>query len=146
MTSYHEIFAQNYIIGGLNTAVGMKYCMNDIDFYVQMLGEFVQGSDEIHSLKSSSETIGAQKLSDSAKALEDAAKEGSTDFISAHNEGLIGSLKITVSGILMAQVCINDRYILYRKELFFDSSFFDAFMIRDNSLCYIFKINMISLI
>ena len=108
--------------GGLTTAIGMKYCMNDIDFYVEMLDEFVQMADEridkltrslenrdlekyritVHSLKSASRTIGAKKLSEDAKALEDAAKNGDIGFILSHNDDLIGELKSIVSGILMS--------------------------------------------
>ena len=108
--------------GGLTTAIGMKYCMNDIDFYVEMLDEFVQMADEridkltrslenrdlekyritVHSLKSASRTIGAEKLSEDAKALEDAAKNGDIGFILSHNDDLIGELKSIVSGILMS--------------------------------------------
>lgn len=109
-------------VGGLNTAIGMKYCMNDVEFYLEMLEEFTQSSEErieklesalsagdqdkyrtaVHSLKSASRTIGAEKLSETAKALEDAAKEHNSDYITAHHDELIGSLRITVSGILMA--------------------------------------------
>ena len=109
-------------IGGLNTAIGMKYCMNDVAFYIETLNEFVQSSNDriekleksfagndmdkyriaAHSLKSASMTIGAEKLSESAKALEKAAKTKNTDFISANHSELIGSIRTTVSGILMA--------------------------------------------
>ena len=109
-------------VGGLNTSIGMKYCINDVDFYIEMLEEFAQGSNErieklessfadkdlktyriaVHSLKSASKTIGAEKLSEAAKALEDAAKNEDLEYVEAHHENLIGSLRITVSGILMA--------------------------------------------
>lgn len=109
-------------IGGLNTAIGMKYCMNDVDFYLEMLDEFTESFDDradklissfekkeidkyriaVHSLKSASKTIGAQHLSDRAKALEDAAKDNNYEYIAAHHEELLESLKVTVSGILMA--------------------------------------------
>ena len=55
-----------------------------------------------HSLKSAAMTIGAEKLSESAKALEKAAKTKNTDFVSANHSELIGSIRTTVSGILMA--------------------------------------------
>ena len=109
-------------IGGRNTAIGMKYCMNDVAFYIETLNEFVQSSNDrieklekslagndmdkyriaAHSLKSASMTIGAEKLSESAKALEKAAKTKNTDFVSANHSDLIGSIRTTVSGILMA--------------------------------------------
>ncbi|MBR6103096.1 MAG: response regulator [Ruminococcus sp.] len=109
-------------VGGLNTAIGLRYCMNDVDFYAEMLDEFVTGSTDriekldssriagdcgsynvyVHSLKSASKTIGAERLSDSAKALEDAAKEGRLDYIDEHHDELIALLRSTVGGILMA--------------------------------------------
>lgn len=108
--------------GGFHTSSGMKYCMDDEEVYVEMLGEFVISSEErmetlrscyqaedtdgyriaAHALKSAAKTIGADRLSALAKSLEDAAKAGDTAFIAAHHSDLIGSLKVSVAAILVA--------------------------------------------
>ena len=109
-------------VGGLNTAIGLKYCMNDIDFYGEMCEEFINSAPDrieklenarldadfdryctyVHSLKSAAKTIGAEKLSDSAKALEEAAKSFDNEFIEGNHDMLIASLRTTVAGVLMA--------------------------------------------
>jgi CheY-like chemotaxis protein/HPt (histidine-containing phosphotransfer) domain-containing protein len=90
-------------VGGLSeildVATGLGYCMNDKKFYHEMLLEYVKNDRRsdleksfsrsdfdhyrivIHSLKSTSLTIGAVKLSEMSKALENACKEGNFDFV-----------------------------------------------------------------
>ena len=88
----------------LDTETGLGYCMNDKDFYREMLVEYIksdrradlEGSLEkndiesyriaIHSLKSSSLTIGAVRLSEEAKAIESACKEGDVDFVKSQHK------------------------------------------------------------
>ncbi len=43
----------------------------------------------VHALKSTSLTIGAVNLSEEAKALEMAAKEGDVDYIRLHHKGVL---------------------------------------------------------
>lgn len=87
----------------LDCALGLSYCMNDEKFYLEMLNEYRSGrkDDElekffaerdfnnyrisIHSLKSMSLTIGASLLSDHAKALELACKEGNFEYVKTHH-------------------------------------------------------------
>ena len=108
--------------GGIETAEGLKYCMNDVSFYAEMLKEFVSGAEDretaicrslesgdsekyrvyVHSLKSAAKTIGAQKLSGLAEQVENAAKNNDKAFIKANNDELIACLKMTVGGVLMA--------------------------------------------
>ena len=89
---------------GMDIQTGLSYCMNDEDFYVEMLGEYLKSDkmsklerffiDEdwdnyrtlVHALKSTSLTIGAVHLSGEAKALEMAAKDGDTDYIRSHHK------------------------------------------------------------
>lgn len=89
---------------GMDIQTGLSYCMNDEDFYVEMLGEYLKSdkmsklerffSDEdwdnyrtlVHALKSTSLTIGAVHLSGEAKALEMAAKDGDADYIRSHHK------------------------------------------------------------
>ena len=79
----------------INTSVGMRYCANDKAIYKEILASYVAQKERFdvemraafqekdwekyrilaHSLKSTSLTIGAEKLSEKAKELEMAAKE-----------------------------------------------------------------------
>ena len=113
---------------GIDTAVGMKYCLNDVEFYLEMLNEFSYGAGDrrdnlrrccdegdweryriyVHSLKSAARTIGAVGLSGKAEAMENAVKSGDTANISAENEELIGALGSTIASILMATSTYNN--------------------------------------
>ncbi len=84
---------------GIDTSVGMSYCMNDEDFYAEMLNEYMNSDKKtpmsqfyeakdwenyritVHALKSTSLTIGATQLSEQAKALEMACKENNEKYI-----------------------------------------------------------------
>ncbi len=87
---------------GLNTADGLKYCAGDEEFYLSMLrqfaGEYPERAEKmqgflaehdlknyeilVHALKSNLKMLGSEALSERAKELEFAAKDG--------NEALIG--------------------------------------------------------
>ena len=80
---------------GLDTGHGLSFCQNDEDIYREILTEYVKDQAvrserlnrfyeekawdsymiEVHSLKSTSKTIGATQLSDIAAGLEEAARE-----------------------------------------------------------------------
>lgn len=98
----------------LDVATGLGYCMNDKSFYREMLAEYIQNDRSadlenffkkndfgnyqilIHSLKSTSITIGAVKLSASAKALEAACKEGNVDFVRKQHEKCMADYKLVL--------------------------------------------------
>ena len=83
----------------LDTKLGMTYCMDDEDFYVEMIETYLNSDKRqviaeafdtenwkdyetfVHGLKSTSMNIGAVTLSGHAKALEFAAKDGNIDYI-----------------------------------------------------------------
>ena len=108
--------------GGVNTALGMKYCMNDVAFYKEMLHEFVCNISDrevkltislenrdmekyrmfVHSLKSSALTVGAEKLYNKAKEQEENAALSRTDLVSAGHEELIMFMRQITGGMLMA--------------------------------------------
>lgn len=91
---------------GINTAAGLKYCVDDEEFYKSLLIQFASESAEkiesmkayygkkdwhnyeilVHALKSTSKMIGAVDLSEKAKALEMAAKASDEEFITANHE------------------------------------------------------------
>ena len=107
---------------GMNPSMGMKYCMNDIEFYTEMLCDFVSGMNDrreklehsfangdidsyriaVHSLKSVSKTIGADKLSSFAYELETAAKNNDSAFIEREHTKLIDMLTNTAEKIRTA--------------------------------------------
>lgn len=98
----------------LDVATGLGYCMNDKSFYKEMLAEYIQNDHSsdlenffkkndfenyrivIHSLKSTSLTIGAVKLSAAAKALETACKEGNVDFVRKQHEKCMADYKMVL--------------------------------------------------
>lgn len=94
---------------GINTAAGLQYSREDVDFYrqivekfmsdhkknVEKLSEFYKNSDwgdyriSVHALKSTSKMIGADAFSELAKAAEDAAKNLDTVYLDANHEPLL---------------------------------------------------------
>ncbi len=94
---------------GVNTDSGLNYCRNDEAFYMQLLEKFVSDAPkkaqelnrlyeekdygnyriQVHSLKSSAKMIGADALSQTAKELEDAAKESDAVYIRSHHKELL---------------------------------------------------------
>ena len=91
----------------LNTALGMSYCLNDEDFYLDMISTYIQSDKRadlesafdnkdfkkyevyVHGLKSISLNIGADKLSALAKQLEFAAKDNNIAYIEENHKKLI---------------------------------------------------------
>ena len=94
---------------GFDVKMGLDYCAGDEGFYLEMLQMFRdQGTEKreeivslyeagnwadyavkVHALKSTSLTIGAQELSDHAKALEQAGKKGESEFIWENHAQLV---------------------------------------------------------
>ena len=87
----------------LDIKTGIAYCADDAQLYLEILSEYVlpermQQIDEayekqnwnnyrvgVHSLKSTSKTIGAIKLSEMALSLETAAKQQNVEYIKEHH-------------------------------------------------------------
>ncbi len=94
---------------GIDTKGGLKYCVDDAEFYKTLLLQFSGESKEkipslqkffrtgdwhnyeiiVHALKSTAKMIGAADLSEKAKSLEKAASEKNEDFLSENHENLI---------------------------------------------------------
>lgn len=101
----------------LNVRSGLGYCMNDETFYREMLTEYVaddkrkelQNAFEkedwpsyqimVHTLKSTSLTIGADDLSAEAKSMEMACKENRIDFVKQNHDHMIASYATAVERI-----------------------------------------------
>lgn len=106
---------------GIDTTAGLTYCAEDEDFYIEMLDEYVSSdkhdalntclaSDditnyiiEVHALKSTSLTIGATTLSEEAKKLEFAGKEGNIAYIKDNHDRVMNMYKDILDGIIAAK-------------------------------------------
>ena len=94
---------------GINGNLGLKNCNGEKDFYLEMLQTFGEQSEvkkneiqslfetenwedyaiKVHALKSTSLTIGAEELSEKARTLEQAGRNGDTDYIREHHSELL---------------------------------------------------------
>lgn len=93
----------------INLETGLKYCMDSKSFLIQMFTTFTDAKRAekiqeafdsadwknyqilVHALKSTSLSIGAEKLSEQAKSLEMAAKDGKIEEITANHGELMSS-------------------------------------------------------
>ena len=112
-----ELLAEN----GVDTAEGLNYCQNELDFYKEILAEFAKNSAEklaelkgflkegdlanyairVHSVKSTAKTIGADEVSEEARQLELAAKAGDGTFVAENHAEFAkkyGSLMSLING------------------------------------------------
>ncbi|MBP5186775.1 MAG: response regulator [Clostridiales bacterium] len=103
----------------VDTDAGMKYCLNDFEFYKSLLVQFAtEAADKIplinryyessdfknyeilvHALKSTSKMIGAGVLSDKAKQLELAAKEKKEEFIKENHYPMMSEYGALYKGL-----------------------------------------------
>ena len=94
---------------GLDTAEGLRYCADDEEFYLTVIGQFIGETAEkdekmrafladgdlknyeivVHALKNALKLIGSDALSERAKTLEFAAKEQDRAVIDAQHEALM---------------------------------------------------------
>ena len=94
---------------GIDVKSGLKFTMNDESFYLELVNDFLADSKEriaalkdsfmkkdwknyevsVHALKSTSKTIGLTGLSEEAKNLEYAARDGKVEQIEAEHDELI---------------------------------------------------------
>ena len=94
---------------GMNVRLGLEYCCGEKEFYLEMLQTFGEQSEvkkneiqslfetenwedyaiKVHALKSTSLTIGAEELSEKARTLEQAGRNGDTDYIREHHSELL---------------------------------------------------------
>ena len=108
---------------GIHTDSGMQYCSGDREFYMELLTSFAKDAGRkekeidaffqqedfknygilVHALKSTAKMVGADSLSEHAKALEMAAKEQDADYIREHHETLLAEYHQVVQ-------CISDVF------------------------------------
>lgn len=105
---------------GLNVDEALLYTCGEVEFYMELLTDYANSCGEkcselssyldkgdienyeilVHSLKSSSKTIGAGELSEQAKALETAARNKDVEFIKANHAAFIKAFKELAGKIL----------------------------------------------
>lgn len=103
--------------GLLDTAVGLGYCCDSEEFYREMLTSYTENRKQdaldesylnedwenyrilVHALKSTSLSIGAVNLSEAAKALEAAAKEGDIAFINENHAAMMKDYQSLLDGL-----------------------------------------------
>ena len=103
----------------IDSHAGLKYCMDDVDFYKSLLVQYAVEAEEktpligryyesgdwknyeilVHALKSTSKMIGAGDLSEMAKALELAAKENREEYIAEHHYSAMSEYGRLVKGL-----------------------------------------------
>ena len=104
---------------GVDTEKGMFYCQNDNDFYNTLLVQYARESADkkqrmeealatadldaysiqVHSIKSTSKMIGAMDLSESARLLEQAAKEGNADYVRDNHDSMMSAYERVLTAI-----------------------------------------------
>lgn len=100
---------EKLINAGIDPHIGLIYCADDKDFYAEMLTEFADGAEgkideletffsqgdwkeykvRIHAAKSVLKTLGAAELSEKAKELEYAARDGEIDYIRENHDAMM---------------------------------------------------------
>ena len=114
----HEVLKE----AGIDTGSGLRYCMDDLDFYKTLLTQVATEAREkipqlehyfaekdwsnyeilIHAVKSTTKMIGGQQVSDEALALEMAAKEKNTSFIEENHASCIAKYRTLSDSVLSA--------------------------------------------
>ena len=107
---------------GIDTAVGMGYCMDDEELYSTLLMQFVEEAPSkrkamaesfeagdlknyaiyVHGLKSTSRMIGDSDLGSRAEALEFASKDGNAEFVKEHHAEMTEDYLRITEGICKA--------------------------------------------
>ncbi len=107
---------------GISTDDGMRFCAGSEDFYIEVIGDYIGSSDArkaqikecyenkqwkdyetyVHSLKSSSKTIGAMMLFEEAKDMEAAARAEDTGYIDENHDKLMADYEKLLTGLKKA--------------------------------------------
>ena len=104
---------------GISCEDGLKYCAGDEAFYLEVIRDYAEVCESklaemdscydqkdwksyqtlVHSLKSSSRTVGINDISEMAKDMEMAARDGNIEFISEHRGALAARYREMVARI-----------------------------------------------
>lgn len=115
--TYEEIKQLRELCPQINVAAGMENCMDEKQFWMDTLEGFLESDKPellckayadkdtelyritVHSIKSASKTIGAELISEKARLLELAAKDGNTEYIRAEHEFFIEQYRELVENV-----------------------------------------------
>jgi CheY-like chemotaxis protein len=115
-----------FTINGIDVDKGLSMTGGTLEYYIESLQSYVKDGQEkvfqinetlqdedislyttyVHALKSASASIGAIKLSESARKLEAAGANQNIDYINTHNDAFISELETTIANISIA---LDDR-------------------------------------
>jgi CheY-like chemotaxis protein len=104
---------------GVNIEEGISYCGDDEEFYIEIVNDYIKAAPEkieglnafleegnmkeykvlIHSVKSSSKTIGNMSLFESARDLEAAAASDNADYVKSHHLSVISEYRNFVEAL-----------------------------------------------
>ncbi|MDY6339481.1 MAG: ATP-binding protein [Saccharofermentans sp.] len=105
---------------GLNVDAALVYTCNDEDFYMELLTDYAESAADkchdlsaylengdiknyeilVHSLKSASKTVGADGVSEQARALEEASRNKDMSFVNDHHGAFVESFTSLAEKIL----------------------------------------------
>lgn len=105
------------ILPEIDIQTGLMYCGDDEELFEEVVGEFIDGEMtgsieeyfqnknwrdyqiQVHAVKGTSLTIGAEKLHGEATDIEQSVKNGDTDFAVKHHEAFMKHYKDVLEGL-----------------------------------------------
>lgn len=105
------------ILPEIDIQTGLMYCGDDEELFEEVVGEFIDGDMtetieeyfqnknwkdyqiQVHAVKGTSLTIGAEKLHEEATDIEQSVKNGDTDFAMQHHEVFMNHYKDVLEGL-----------------------------------------------
>ena len=120
------VFLDKLFAAGFDTENAMDFCGGEADFYLEILEDYLNASDErkqkisesynskdwnnysiyVHALKSASRTIGCYRLADVAKYLEEAANDADEDAIYRQHDGVMAMYDEALN--IVRRSCFSD--------------------------------------
>lgn len=108
------------LIKDINVKKGISNCGDSEEFYIEILGDYARSSQpakmcenfkaqdwkkyavNVHSLKSTSRTVGLDSFGDMCESMQHAAERCDTEYILAHHSELIGKYNEISRSIISA--------------------------------------------
>ena len=105
------------VLPEIDIETGISFCGEDEELYEEVVGEFVRGEMtasiqenydnkdwknyqiQVHAVKGTSLTIGAQNLHEEAMEIEQAVKNGDTDFAMQHHDDFMRHYNELLEGL-----------------------------------------------
>lgn len=111
------------VVGDIDLEKGVNYCAGDEDFYIDVLNDYVDENPkdkieelfasenypdyavEVHALKSTSRTLGFEKMGNLAEKLEHAAKDDDIAFVKENHAAAMDYLDTLITNI--SEIVLN---------------------------------------